>query len=59
MIRSALQMSRIEFCTVFGFNLRTVAEWERQNREPEMPARILLLLVRDHPELILKALSET
>lgn len=51
-IRSKVGLSQAEFARTYGFNTATLRNWEQGVREPEGPARILLALIENNPELI-------
>lgn len=50
-IRSQLQLSQSAFAGLMGVSLRTVQEWEQGRREPSGPAKTLLRIAQQHPEV--------
>jgi putative transcriptional regulator len=57
-IRIALGLTQSEFSCRFGFDIRTVQDWEQKRRMPDRSARILLRVISREPEAVKRALSE-
>jgi len=57
-IRNRLHMTRKEFSDKFGFSLRTLEKWERDERVPEGPTRAYLKVIAKNPRFVEKALAE-
>lgn len=57
-IRSQVGMSQSEFATSFGISLGTLRHWERGDRQPHGPARVLLNVLAREPETVLNALRQ-
>lgn len=55
-IRGGLGLSQSEFALMIGVSARTVQNWEQKRREPEGPARALLMITARNPKLVLEAL---
>lgn len=55
-IRSKVGMSQSEFATSFGISLGTLRHWERGDRQPHGPARVLLNVLAKEPEAVLHVL---
>lgn len=55
-IRSNVGMSQSEFATSFGISIGTLRHWERGDRQPHGPARVLLTVLAKEPEAVLHAL---
>jgi len=53
-IRSKLNLSQAAFAALMGVNLRTVQDWEQERREPSGPAKSLLRIAENNPEVFLK-----
>ncbi len=53
-IRKKVGMSQTQFAASFGISLGTLRHWERGDRTPRGPARILLNVVKHSPETVLK-----
>jgi putative transcriptional regulator len=51
-----LQMTQKEFALQFGIPIRTVQNWEQDEREPEGPARAYLAVIARIPEAVIAAL---
>jgi putative transcriptional regulator len=58
-IRENVRMSQAEFASAFGISVGTLRHWERGDRTPRGPARVLLNVVAKEPQAVLRALSET
>ena len=56
-IRAQVGMSQSEFASSFGISVGTLRHWERGDREPHGPARVLLHVVSKHPKVVLSALA--
>jgi putative transcriptional regulator len=41
----SLGLTQPEFSNRFGFNVRTVQDWEQKRRDPERSARVLLTVI--------------
>ena len=50
-VREKLHLSQSAFASLMGVSLRTVQEWERGYRTPRGPAKALLRVVEQHPEV--------
>ena len=53
-IRRRLQLSQAAFASLMGVSLRTVQEWEQGRRAPSGPARSLLRIAEQHPQVFTK-----
>lgn len=56
-IRKQVGMTQTEFATAFGISLSTLRHWERGDRIPRGPARVLLHVVAKAPRAVLRALA--
>lgn len=56
-IRAKVGMSQAEFAASFGISLGTLRHWERGDRQPHGPARVLLNVVAKEPKAVLNALA--
>ena len=57
-IRSGLRLSQVQFARRFGFAPATIREWEQGRRQPEAAARVLLLVIAKHPDVVDEVLAE-
>lgn len=57
-VGSKVGMSQREFAASFGISLGTLRHWERGDRQPHGPARVLLNVVAKEPEVVLSALAK-
>jgi putative transcriptional regulator len=56
-VREHVGMTQTEFAAAFGISLGTLRHWERGDRRPRGPARVLLNIVAQEPKAVLRALS--
>jgi putative transcriptional regulator len=56
-IRKRTKLSQNAFAARFGITPATLKDWEQHRREPEGPARTLLLIIDKEPEAVSRALS--
>lgn len=54
-----LDLTQDEFADFMGVKIKTLQNWEQKRREPQGPARSLLLVAEKAPEAILKALPRS
>lgn len=57
-IREKIGMSQQRFCATFGISLGTLRHWEQGLRSPRGAARVLLKVVEQNPQAVIKAVSE-
>jgi putative transcriptional regulator len=57
-IRTRLGLSQTAFARRYGFNRRTLQDWEQRRRRPEGPARLLLQIIDRAPELVERILVD-
>ncbi len=43
-LREKLGLSHLDFAALFGFNVRSLQDWEQGRRQPEIPIRAYLVL---------------
>jgi putative transcriptional regulator len=55
-IREKTGLSQSRFAHLIGVSKRTLENWEQGRRRPAGPARVLLKIVSEAPEVALKAL---
>jgi putative transcriptional regulator len=51
-IRKELGYSQDEFASVMGVSVGTLRNWEQARREPQGPARALLMVARKNPKAV-------
>ena len=56
-IRQQLGLSQPDFAKRFEFTTSSVREWEQGRRQPEAAARVLLLVIASHPEVVDEVLA--
>ena len=57
-IREKLHKSQSEFARMIGVSVSTLQNWEQGRRQPEGPARALLVVASKAPHVVAKALAE-
>jgi putative transcriptional regulator len=55
MLRKRLGLTQADFASNFGLNLRTVQQWEQGRATPDLPARVLLRTIAEHPGAVRSA----
>lgn len=58
-VRNKVGMTQREFAASFGISLGTLRHWERGDRQPHGPARVLLNVLNRRPDAVLGALTES
>ena len=57
-IREKLHKSQSEFARMIGVSVSTLQNWEQGRRQPEGPARALLVVASKAPAVVAKALAD-
>jgi putative transcriptional regulator len=57
-LRKSMKLSQRAFSNRYGFNERTVQDWEQGRARPERSTRILLGVIEKHPEVVEEVLEE-
>lgn len=57
-IRKKTNLSQQDFARWFGISAPTLRHWERGDRQPQGPARVLLTLIAHAPDMVLKTLQD-
>jgi putative transcriptional regulator len=55
-IRAKTGLSQAEFAKRYGFNVRTLQDWESSEAQPPSPVRAYLTVIDGFPEMVAKAL---
>lgn len=53
-IRKKLNLSQSAFASLMGVSPRTVQDWEQGRRKPQGPAKSLLRIAEQHPEIFIE-----
>jgi putative transcriptional regulator len=53
-IRKKLKLSQSAFASLMGVSPRTLQDWEQGRRKPQGPAKSLLRIAEQHPEIFSK-----
>ena len=51
-IREKLALSQVAFASLLGVSARTVQDWEQGRRQPQGPAKSLLRIAENRPEVL-------
>jgi len=51
-IRSKMSLTQDKFAALMNISIHTLRNWEQGRRQPEGPARVLLNVVNNHPEVL-------
>lgn len=57
-IRLKTGFSQAEFAKRFGFNVRTLQDWESSGAQPPGPVRAYLKVIERFPDIVAKALKD-
>ena len=52
MIREKLKLSQAAFANLLGVSSRTIQDWEQGRRQPQGPAKSLLRIAENRPEIL-------
>ncbi len=55
-LREELGLSQTDFAALFGFNVRSLQDWEQGRRHPEIPIRAYLAVIQRDPQAVIRAL---
>ena len=55
-LRERLGLSQSDFAALFGFNVRSLQDWEQGRRHPEIPIRAYLAVIQRDPQAVIRAL---
>ena len=58
-LRVKMGLSQTQFAAKFGFSLDSIQNWEQGHRQPEGPARILLVVIAKNPKAVEEALRSS
>ena len=53
-IRKKLKLSQSSFASLMGVSQRTIQDWEQGRRQPQGPAKSLLRIAEQHPEIFIE-----
>ena len=53
-IRAKLSLTQEKFAALMNISVHTLRNWEQGRRHPEGPARVLLNVVNNHPEVLIE-----
>jgi putative transcriptional regulator len=58
-LRARMGLSQTQFAAKFGFSLDSIQNWEQGHRQPEGPARVLLVVIAKNPKAVEEALRSS
>lgn len=53
-IRAKMSLTQNQFAALMNISVHTLRNWEQGRRQPEGPARVLLNVASNHPEVLLE-----
>jgi putative transcriptional regulator len=53
-IRTDMKLTQKEFASLMNISVHTLRNWEQGRRNPEGPAKVLLNVVNNHPEVLME-----
>jgi putative transcriptional regulator len=53
-IRNKMSLTQNQFATLMNISVHTLRNWEQGRRHPEGPAKVLLNVVNNHPEVLME-----
>ncbi|MCK9337140.1 MAG: helix-turn-helix domain-containing protein [Arcobacteraceae bacterium] len=53
-IRTKMSLSQEQFATLMNISVHTLRNWEQGRRQPEGPAKVLLNVANNHPEVLME-----
>lgn len=56
-IRNRMSMTQADFATIFEIPLGTLRDWEQGRRQLDAAAQVLLRVIEQHPDVVLKSLE--
>jgi putative transcriptional regulator len=56
-IREGLGLTREQFAERYGLQVRAIQEWEQGRRRPESAARAYMLVIKNQPAAVRRALT--
>ena len=51
-IRTKMSLTQEKFASLMNISIHTLRNWEQGRRQPEGPARVLLNVANNHPEVL-------
>lgn len=53
-IRTKMSLTQKQFATLMNISVHTLRNWEQGRRHPEGPAKVLLNVANNHPEVLVE-----
>ena len=54
-IRTKFELTQAHFAVLMNISVHTLRNWEEGRRQPKGPAKVLLNIVAEHPEVLVRA----
>lgn len=56
-IRQKLQLTQNQFASLMNISIHTLRNWEQGRRQPEGPAKVLLNVANNHPNILIEMIK--
>ena len=56
-IRKKLHLTQNQFASLMNISIHTLRNWEQGRRQPEGPAKVLLNVANNHPNILIEMLN--
>lgn len=56
-IREKLHLTQNQFASLMNISIHTLRNWEQGRRQPEGPAKVLLNVANNHPNILIEMLN--
>lgn len=56
-IRQKLHLTQTQFATLLNISIHTLRNWEQGRRSPEGPAKVLLNVANNHPNILMEMIN--
>jgi len=56
-IRQKLQLTQNQFASLMNISIHTLRNWEQGRRQPEGPAKVLLNVANNHPNILIEMIN--
>lgn len=56
-LRQKLKLSQLQFAATIGISVATLRNWEQGRTNPEGPARVLIIAIKNDPRSVIKAIN--
>ncbi|MGB5792079.1 NadS family protein [Poseidonibacter sp.] len=56
-IRKKLHLTQNQFAALMNISIHTLRNWEQGRRQPEGPAKVLLNVANNHPDILIEMIN--